>query len=246
MTTKGFFITGTDTEVGKTLIAGAFILKLQESGIKTLGYKPVAAGVHEVNGTLINDDVETLLKISRRVDPQLTHQNICPFILPEPAAPHLVAQKIGLHLDPKVMLDGFSALLQHSEQVVVEGAGGFLVPINEEYTLGDLAKELDVPVILVVSIQLGCINHTLLTIEAIQKKGLKVVGWVSNLKQKASEFSDENIQTIEKILRLRYGVSLIGQVPYLENLADGNLYSDESLDTVKHHLSLIQKLTDDD
>ena len=238
MNTKGFFITGTDTEVGKTLIAGALILKLQEMGQKTIGFKPVAAGLKEVNGKLLNDDIETLLKISRLVNPELNEQDICPYILHEPAAPHLVAKKLGLFLDPKVMLESYKSILTKAESVVVEGAGGFLVPVNEKYTLGDFAKELNLPVILVVNIKLGCINHALLSIEAIQSKGFSVYGWVANLSQKASEYSTENIESLERILQLNYGVNLIGKVPFLEDLNSESLYSDACLNLVKQHLHL--------
>jgi dethiobiotin synthetase len=238
MNAKGFFITGTDTEVGKTLIAGALILKLQELGQKTIGFKPVAAGLKEIDGKLLNDDVETLLKISRRVNPELNEQDICPYILHEPAAPHLVAKKLGVFLDPKLMLEGYKRIISKADFVVVEGAGGFLVPVNEHYTLGDFAKELHLPVILVVNIKLGCINHALLSIETIQTKGLSVFGWVANLSQKATEYSDENIESLERILQLNYGVSLIGKIPFLEDLSSEGLYSEECLNLVKQHLHL--------
>lgn len=238
MNAKGFFITGTDTEVGKTLIAAALILKLQDLGQKTIGFKPVAAGVKEVDGKLLNDDIETLLKISRLVNPELKEHDICPYILSEPAAPHLVANKLGVFLDTKVMLEGYESILTKVDSVVVEGAGGFLVPINEQYTLGDLAKELNLPVILVVNIKLGCINHTLLSIEAIQSKGLSIFGWVANLGQRASEYSTENIESLERILQLNYGVSLIGKVPFLGDLNSEGLYSEECLHLVKQHLHL--------
>ena len=227
MSHQGFFITGTDTEVGKTLVAAALILKLQAQGLRAVGFKPVAAGLKELDGQLINDDVETLLRVSQRVDSKLTTQDICPFLLPEPAAPHLVAKKHGIHLSKGIMLERFEALANQYDIVIVEGAGGFLVPINDIYTMGDLAKELQLPVILVVNIKLGCINHALLSIEAIHRKGLKVHGWISNMCQPATEFSDENITSIEKMLHLNYGVNMLGQIPYLENISKDGIYSDE-------------------
>ena len=227
MSHQGFFITGTDTEVGKTLVAAALILKLQAQGLRAVGFKPVAAGLKELDGQLINDDVETLLRVSQRVDSKLTTQDICPFLLPEPAAPHLVAKKHGIHLSKGIMLERFEALANQYDIVIVEGAGGFLVPINDNYTMGDLAKELQLPVILVVNIKLGCINHALLSIEAIHRKGLKVHGWISNMCQPATEFSHENITSIEKMLHLNYGVNMLGQIPYLENISKDGIYSDE-------------------
>jgi len=238
MSHQGFFITGTDTEVGKTLVSAALILKLQEQGLRAVGFKPVAAGLIELNGQLINDDIETLLKVSQRVDSQLTTQDICPFILPEPAAPHLVAKKHGIHLSKEIMLEKYEALANQYDIVLVEGAGGFLVPINDNYTLGDLATELQLPVILVVNIKLGCINHSLLTVEAIQQSGLKVHGWISNMCQPATEFHHENITSIEKMLHLNYGVNMIGQIPYLENISKDKIYSDEILKTVFNLISI--------
>ena len=198
----------------------------------------MAAGLKEIDGKLLNDDIETLLKISRLVNPDLNEQDICPYILQKPAAPHLVAKNLGIFLDPKVMLEGYKRILTKADSVVVEGAGGFLVPVNEKYTLGDFAKELNLPVILVVNIKLGCINHALLSIEAIQSKGLSVFGWVANLSQKASEYSTENIESLERILQLNYGVNLIGKVPFLEDLNSESLYSDACLNLVKQHLHL--------
>ena len=198
----------------------------------------MAAGLKEIDGKLLNDDIETLLKISRLVNPDLNEQDICPYILQKPAAPHLVAKNLGIFLDPKVMLEGYKRILTKADSVVVEGAGGFLVPVNEKYTLGDFAKELNLPVILVVNIKLGCINHALLSIEAIQSKGLSVFGWVANLSQKASEYSTENIESLERILQLNYGVSLIGKIPFLEDLSSEGLYSDACLNMVKQHLHL--------
>ncbi len=232
MKSKSFFITGTDTEVGKTLIASALILKLQESGLKTVGYKPVAAGMRECDGSWINDDVENLLKVSQRVAPELQTKDICPYILKQPAAPHLVAQIEGAHLDIQVMLHQYYALQGKFDSVIVEGAGGFLVPIDEQHNLGDFAQAINLPVILVVNIKLGCINHSLLTIEAIQKRGLEIYGWIANVCQLGTEFSNENIVSIEKILQLKYGVNMIGKIPYLENISKDCIYSDKSLKTV--------------
>jgi dethiobiotin synthetase len=225
MNPKGFFVTGTDTEVGKTLVAAALILKLQEQGIRAIGYKPVAAGLKEINGKFINDDVETLLMVSRRVDPTLTVNDICPYLLSEPAAPHLVAEKYGVDLNIDVIFEGYKKLDQRFDAVIVEGAGGFLVPINENCTLGDFAKKLNLPVLLVVNIKLGCINHTLLTIEAIRKRGLTVHGWMSNNCQPKTAFSNENITTLEKILNINYGVKKMGEISYFDDAPIDHVYT---------------------
>jgi dethiobiotin synthetase len=229
MRLKGFFITGTDTEVGKTLIAGALILQLQSKGIKTVGYKPVAAGTREVSGKLINEDVQTLLMVSQNIAPHLVPSDICPYILKEAAAPHIVAEQSGLKLDMDVMIRQYQSLQDSFEAVIVEGAGGFLVPLNEQSSLGDFAQEIQLPVILVVSIKLGCINHALLTAEAIARRGLKLEGWIANCITVDSGFNQQNIATIDRMLDSQYQAKLLGIIPQLNTSITLGHYSSEDL-----------------
>jgi len=225
MSFKGFFITGTDTEVGKTLIAGALILQLQSVGIKAVGYKPVAAGMREVNGKLINEDVQTLLMVSQKITPHLETSDICPYILKEAAAPHIVAAQSGLELDMDLMIKQYLSLQDSFEAVIGEGAGGFLVPHNEQSSLGDFAQAIQLPVILVVSIKLGCINHTLLTAEAIARRGLKLEGWVANCITADSGFNQQNIATIDRMLQHQYQTKLLGVIPQLNTSISLDHYS---------------------
>jgi dethiobiotin synthetase len=213
MSNSGFFVTGTDTEVGKTLVAGALIIKLQSMGIKAIGYKPVVAGMHEVDGNLINEDIETLLMASQNVLPKLKASDICPYFLKDAAAPHLVAVKEGVLLDLSVMVEQYKSLENKADALIVEGAGGFLVPINKESTLGDFAYAINLPLILVVSIKLGCINHALLTAEVIKKRGLKPYGWVANLNSSTSEFDGGNITSIQYMLEKYFQMKLLGVIP---------------------------------
>ena len=238
MKSKSFFITGTDTEVGKTLIASALILKLQESGLKTVGYKPVAAGMRECNGSWINDDVENLLKVSQRVAPELQTKDICPYILKQPAAPHLVAQIEGAHLDIQVMLHQYYALQGKFDSVIVEGAGGFLVPIDEHQNLGDFAQAINLPVILVVNIKLGCINHTLLTAEAINSRGLKLFAWVANLAQPENEYTQQNIETLQTQILKKFNAHFLGHIPFSKKMAHQNNYSIDNLISTSKQLLL--------
>jgi len=229
MKLNSFFITGTDTEVGKTLIASALILKLQESGLKTVGYKPVAAGMYEYNGNLINDDVVSLLNVSQRVAPELQTKDICPYILKEPAAPHLVAKYEGIDLDMQVMIDQYHALQNKFDSVVVEGAGGFLVPINDHLNLGDFAKAIELPVILVVNIKLGCINHALLTAEAIENRGLKLFSWVANSTQPENEYTLCNIETLKTQLLKKFNAHSLGHIPFCKEMVSQKNYSLDNL-----------------
>ena len=238
MSYTGFFVTGTDTEVGKTLVTGALIVKLQSMGIKAIGYKPVVAGMREVEGSLINEDIETLLMASRRVFPDLKSSDICPYFLKDAAAPHLVAVKESMHLDMTVMLEQYKLLEKKAQSIVVEGAGGFLVPINEESTLGDFAQAIKLPVILVVNIKLGCINHALLTAEAIERRGLHIFAWVANSTQPESEYTYQNIETLKALLFNKHQAFLLGHLPFLNTISNQNIYNIELLINTSQTLTL--------
>jgi dethiobiotin synthetase len=225
MSYSGFFVTGTDTEVGKTLVAGALIIKLQSMGIKAIGYKPVVAGMHEDDGNLINEDIETLLIASQIVLPDLKASDICPYFLKDAAAPHLVAVKEGVVLDMSVMVKQYSSLQDKADALIVEGAGGFLVPINEETTLGNFAQAIKLPVILVVNIKLGCINHALLTAEVIKNRGLRLFAWVANSTQPDNEYTHQNIETLQTQLLKKFNAHLLGHIPFNKEIVSQNNYS---------------------
>jgi dethiobiotin synthetase len=234
-TPTGFFVTGTDTEVGKTLLSGALILKLREAGLSTIGFKPVVAGTYtDSSGQKLNEDLETL-RIASGLNPQ--EQSLCPFILDEAAAPHLVAKKNGIYLDSSIILGGLHSLSQQFEVVVVEGAGGFLVPLNEQEDLGDVAQAMDLPVILVVGMHLGCINHALLTCEAIQSRQLTIAGWVANTLSDEMPFLDENIQTLKDRIFAPF-LGLIPTLPKKLQKPENTPYSIEALRFAAEHIRL--------
>lgn len=234
-TPTSFFVTGTDTEVGKTLVSGAIILKLREAGFKAAGFKPVVAGTYtDSNNQELNEDLETL-RIASGLSPH--EQSLCPYILDEAAAPHIVAKRNEMPLDATLILDAFNALAQKFNAVVVEGAGGFLVPLNEQEDLADLAQAMDLPVILVVGMRLGCINHALLTCEAIQSRQLMIAGWVANTLSAEMPLLDENIQALkDRIFAPFLGTipSLPAQLKKLENAP----YSIEALRFAAEHIRL--------
>ena len=234
-TPTGFFVTGTDTEVGKTLIAGALILKLREAGVQAAGFKPVVAGTYiDSSGQKLNEDLETL-RIASGFNSQ--EQSLCPYILDEAAAPHLVAKKNDIYLDPSIILGDLHSLSQQFEVVVVEGAGGFLVPLNEQEDLGDLAQAIDLPVVLVVGMRLGCINHALLTCEAIQSRQLTIAGWVANTLSEEMPLLEENIQTLKD----RIFAPFLGAIPSLPSQvqkSENAPYSLEALRFAAGHIKL--------
>jgi dethiobiotin synthetase len=205
---RGFFITGTDTEVGKTLIASALILKIKALAPNqtVMGFKPVVAGTSQSPDNLtVNEDLESLKLASGYPG---NASDLCPYLLPTPAAPHLVAKSMGLTLELSTMLSSYEGMSAKADWIVVEGAGGFLVPINEKQDLGDLAQSLQIPVILVVGLRLGCINHALLSVAAIAQRGLTLAGWVANTIDADMPYLHENIDT----LRARIPAPLLGIV----------------------------------
>lgn len=197
--TIAFFITGTDTEVGKTHVACELIEQYVSQGQKVIGMKPVAAGCVLVNGVWVNEDVQRLTEASN-VDAPLTLVN--PYCFNEPIAPHLAAEKAGVTIEIDTIVKAFKQLQTIADVVIVEGAGGFLVPLNDDEDMADLAAALDIPIILVVGLKLGCINHSLLTAEAIKARGLSLHGWVANHIDPEMDMQQENIQTIAKQLGL--------------------------------------------
>jgi dethiobiotin synthetase len=205
---RGFFITGTDTEVGKTLIASALILKIKALAPNqtVIGFKPVVAGTSQSSaGLTVNEDLESLKLASGYPG---NASDLCPYLLPTPAAPHLVSKSMGVTLELSTMLSAYQRIRTQADWIVVEGAGGFLVPINEEQDLGDLAQALQMPVILVVGLRLGCINHALLSVSAIAQRGLMLAGWVANTIDADMPYLNENIDA----LRARIPAPLLGVV----------------------------------
>ena len=204
----GYFVTGTDTEVGKTLVSGALILKLRELGRNAIGFKPVVAGTYQgQNGEYINEDIETLQVASNL--PQT--QSICPFVLDTPAAPHIVAKAHGIELNVNKLLESFTSIQNENDFVVVEGAGGLIVPLNDHESLADFAQKIDLPIIVVVGMKLGCLNHALLTIEAIKTRKMKIAGWVANALAQEMSLLNENIQSLQD----RIDAPFLGMIPTL-------------------------------
>jgi dethiobiotin synthetase len=235
---KGFFVTGTDTEVGKTLVTAVLIQELQQKNFKTVGYKPVVAGMQIRDSKLINEDIETLLSVSKKSNPQLIDQDLCSYFLNDAAAPHLVAKREGITLNLTRMVDHFHRLADQYDAVVVEGAGGFLVPINETQTLADFAVKINLPVILVVNIRLGCINHALLTALVIQSRGLHLAGWVANCSNAQNAYTLENISSITELLLSQFHCVHLGTIPKISAPIVDGIYSMESIHQASLSISL--------
>lgn len=208
---KRFFVTGTDTDAGKTLISSALLVKAQAEGFTTLAMKPLAAGAELIDGEQKNPDAARLQSLATE---QLSYQQVNPILLETPAAPHICADKEGRLLSAS-RLTGFiqGFFMNKADYTFVEGAGGWLVPLNKRETLADAIKPLDVGVILVVGVKLGCLNHALLTARAIRTQGLRLVGWVGSQVSPNMRYFDENIQTLKDMLP----APCLGVVPFLDD-----------------------------
>lgn len=209
MAKKAFFITGTDTNVGKTIVAAAILCAAKNLGLSTAALKPVAAGCEKTPQGLRNSDALMLQSV---ITQELFYEQINPIALEAAIAPHIAAQQERRVISVE-RLAGFCRGVLHSANVtVVEGAGGWRVPINPSETLADLAKNLQLPVIIVVGVRLGCLNHALLTFEAIVRDGLQVAGWVANCIDADMPATQENIDS----LCTRLPVPCLGVVPFIE------------------------------
>jgi dethiobiotin synthetase len=201
------FVTGTDTEVGKTFVTCALLHVARRRGLKALGMKPVAAGV-DADGR--NEDVEQLIAASSVAAPP---ELVNPYCFELPIAPHLAAATEKRRIDPARIAAAARNLAAEADLLLVEGVGGFRVPLDDDSDTADLAVRLDLPVILVVGLRLGCLNHALLTAEAIHARGLKLAGWVANCIDPDMMRPDENIAA----LKSRLSGPLLGTVPRLDD-----------------------------
>ena len=193
-----YFITGTDTDVGKTYIASTLVKHFCQQGLQAVGMKPVAAGAELVNGRLLNSDVIELINASN-VDADLALIN--PYVFAPAIAPHIAAEQAAIKVSLDNIQQSFDALQAKADVVVVEGVGGFRVPINRQETMADLAVKLNLPVILVVGVRLGCINHALMTAGSIRAAGLNLVGWVANRIDQNMPAIEENIATLKALIK---------------------------------------------
>ncbi|BBB69624.1 ATP-dependent dethiobiotin synthetase BioD [Undibacterium sp. YM2] len=222
-----FFVTGTDTEIGKTLVSAALLHAMQAQGLRSVGMKPIAAGAEMRDGVLHNDDVDMLVAAAS-IKAELAL--VCPYLMQTPAAPHIVAKLENVTIELPHIVNSYQQLRAQADAVVVEGVGGFCVPLNPQVTTADMAQALDLPVILVVGMRLGCINHALLTVEAIAARGLRLAGWVANTVDANMLYPQENIAA----LRERIAAPMLGHIPRL------NVPDHEKAKTAASYLDLSQ------
>lgn len=206
---RGFFVTGTDTGIGKSWCAAALLAALRRRGYTVAGMKPVASGCTLTAAGPRSDDA--LLLMEHGSPPAPPYELCNPYALIAPIAPHLAARQQGLTIRLGRIVEALDTLREDADFVVVEGVGGWRAPINEDEDAGDIARAGDLAVILVVGIRLGCLNHALLTADAILRSGARLAGWIANEIDPAALCRDENIES----LRRRLPAPLLGVMPHL-------------------------------
>jgi dethiobiotin synthetase len=205
---RGVFVTGTDTGVGKTLAACALIHALAARGVDVMPMKPIAAGAMVHDGAWANADSIALLRAAGRDAARLP--DVTPVLLREPMAPHIAAAREKRRITLEPVLAAFARLAAAAQFVVVEGVGGFSVPLDDDLDTVDLARALGLPVVIVVGLRLGCLNHALLTARAVRAAGLELAGWIANGIDPAMAAADENVAA----LKARLGAPLLGRLPH--------------------------------
>ncbi|SDZ45710.1 dethiobiotin synthase [Pseudomonas sp. NFIX28] len=220
---RAYFVTGTDTDVGKTTVAAGLLHAARLSGLSTAAGKPVASGCELTPKGLRNADALALLA---ECSLPLTYDEVNPLAFEPAIAPHLAAREAGVALTVQALLAPMRQVLaKGADFTLIEGAGGWRVPLADQDNLSDLAMALDLPVILVVGVRLGCINHALLTAEAIAQDGLQLAGWVANIIEPKTSRLEENLATLAE----RLPAPCLGRVPRLKTI---------SAEAVAEHLQL--------
>jgi dethiobiotin synthetase len=204
----GYFITGTDTGIGKTVVTLGLMRWLQDQGLRVAAMKPVASGCERTPLGLRNADA---LQLQTQASMPLDYAEVNPYAFEPPIAPHIAAGQAGVRIDLDIIQQGVRQLAGCSDVVCVEGVGGWLVPLNDRETVADLAAGLGLGVVLVVGMRLGCLNHALLTARAIEASGAPLAGWVANGLPPVPDYLEENINTIKS----KISAPLLGVVPVL-------------------------------
>jgi dethiobiotin synthetase len=209
MAKHNFFIAGTDTDAGKTLVSTGILVAANRLGLQTIGLKPVAAGCEQTPDGLRNDDA---LRLQQTASVRLSYDSVNPIALPAAVAPHIAATQAGRSLSAdRIAALCRGSMLQRADLLLIEGAGGWRVPLNGREMLSRVPQLLETPVILVIGMKLGCINHALLTAEAIVRDGLRMAGWVANRIDPGMSCYTENVATLSGLLQ----APLLGEIPHL-------------------------------
>ena len=223
---NGFFITGTDTGIGKTVVTVCLTTLFKSQGMDVGVMKPIETGVDPVCSSSANSDAKFLMETSSSTDAE---EEVCPYRLKTPASPYQAAQIAGIQIQPPTILEKFKVLQSRHSMMMVEGIGGLLVPITYKYSVADLALGIGLPLIIVSCLRVGTLNHTLLTINAAQQYGLKIQGIILN-QHEAGVLNDVEIKQGELIEEFS-GIPILGTCPYLEDVSSEGIK--ESLPSIQ-------------
>ena len=204
---RGWFITGTDTGVGKTRVAESLLRALARQGARALGMKPVASGCRVTDAGRRSEDAERLLAAG---NVPADYADVNPYAFLPAIAPHLAAREENVEIDPQRILESYRRLRERADWLVVEGVGGWKVPLAERLMLADVVRAVQLPVVVVVGLRLGCLNHALLTIEAIQRNDIALAGWIANRIDPDMERAEENIAALES----RIAAPMLARFPH--------------------------------
>ena len=210
---RGCFVTGTDTEIGKTCASAALLQWFAQQGLRSAGLKPVAAGIERGDGEAFNEDVRALRQAS---SVPLSEAEVGPCQFDEPCAPHIAAQLERRPIEQHLLLEAAQSLSARADVLVIEGVGGFCVPLGAAWDTADLAVAFGLPVVLVIGLRLGCLNHALLTAEAVRARGLRLAGWIGNTLETPMPWLDQNLQTLHHEFTRRHQAPCLGLLPWLE------------------------------
>lgn len=205
---RGIFVVGTDTGCGKTEVSLGLMESLQRRGLRVLGMKPVASGCEPTREGLRNADA---LRLQAQGSSRLDYDQVNPYAFEPAIAPHIAAGRMGIEIDLPVICSGAARLAEQADFLIVEGVGGWRVPLAPSLSLSDVPRALELPVILVAGLKLGCLNHSLLTAESIRASGNRLAGWIANQVDPNMQARDENLATLAALL----AVPCLGVVPWL-------------------------------
>lgn len=208
---KTFFIAGTDTEVGKTVVSKAILQALAAKGLTTIGYKPIAAGCKETPEGMRNSDA---LHLQQAATQDVPYADVNPYTLIAPTSPHIAAKREGVEIDFDVLSEKLAHHKECADVVLVEGAGGWRVPVSDSDYLSSWVQREKLPVILVVGIKLGCLSHAMLSVEAIKNDGLELIGWAANRINPGTE----NYADIIQMLEANIPAPKLGEIPYVPSV----------------------------
>lgn len=226
MAKRSFFVAGTDTDAGKTIAAAGLLAAANSKGLSSMGLKPIAAGCERTEDGLRNSDA---LMLQKAASIELPYEQVNPIAFEQAIAPHIAAQQEQRMLSAdRISAMCRGTLMKPADFAIIEGAGGWRVPLSHRETMAHIPKQLNIPVILVVGVKLGCINHALLTAESIARDGLHLAGWIANSVDPDMACFEQNVATITSMLR----APLIATIPFLDDLSPENVASFIDIDVL--------------